>query len=213
MGRFIDLDYPLSDEDKEFLRSRSRGHQIIENERRFPGGVAEAADELERAGQSPESASFDPDERSQATHDVGGGILPGQILDVDTGRVVPLAARTDGFDVASEEGDNFDDDIVEAVFALKNLTELRKGLTDAGVEFAKSDDKEELQNKLIVGLQDQRDALAPAADPNDDPGEFGDPVAEPVAGAPVPPAGTPLTPEELKRAANSASAPEQTPTP
>lgn len=176
MGRLIDLDHPLSDEDKQYLRDRGRAHEIPANERRFGVNGDESPVEGEEAGAPADSATFDTDQRDEAFLDVGGAPLPGQILDADTGRVVPLTARTDeGFDVTSEEGDDFDPTIIAEVEAISNVTELKKRLKDEDIEFSSTDNRDELENKLIIGLQDKRDGKVPESDAPDGGGPLGDP--------------------------------------
>ena len=70
MGRLIDFNGPLSDEDKEYLRSRGRGHEIDANDRQFSEG-GEGAD--------PVNEKYDLEARAAATHDVGGAPLPGTV--------------------------------------------------------------------------------------------------------------------------------------
>lgn len=184
MGKNIDFNQPLSEDDKEFLRSRGRGYQVDDNERRFPGGKAENADPHETAGSDPDSASFDTDVRNQATHDVGGAPLPGQILDIDTGRVVPLQERSSGdggFDIIDPDSgesindpDAFDSDIVEYVEGIQNVPELKKALEKEKIDYTGKTKREELEDALIVGLQDKRHPPKEQPAANDD--EFIDPA-------------------------------------
>ena len=78
MGRVVDFDRPLTDEDKEYLRSRGRGSEIDANERQFAEGAPEGVQK------------YDTEAREAADYDVGGAPLPGRVLDYDTGRVIPL---------------------------------------------------------------------------------------------------------------------------
>lgn len=173
MGKLIDYNVPFTDEVKEYLEARGRGHEIVENERRFPNGDASAADELETAGSDPESASFDPAERQAATHDVGGAALPNTVLSKDTGRVVDFEVRSESdnpdpyvSDPESEpESDedfeaSFDQDIIDDVEAIPNVTAIKKRFEDEKLEFDKGWDKRELQDALIIGLQERRDRAA-----------------------------------------------------
>lgn len=158
MGKLIDFDHPLSDEDKDYLRSRGRAGQIIENERRFGedgnGGTAAENPDLDGPGQA-ESATFDPAERDDTDYDVGGAPLPGKVLDADTGRVIPLEARSE-FPHESENGPEFDADIIDYVESLK-VAELKDVLKKRDVAFKSADDKDELQNHLIESLQEGRE--------------------------------------------------------
>lgn len=183
MGRYIDPNKPFTEDEKEYLRARGRGHQIIENERRFPDGDENAADELETSGHDPESASFDPEARSNADYDVGGAPLPGTVLDVDTGRVVPLSTRSDGaFDYIDPETglpavdpDAFDEDIVESVDSL-TVPELKAALKAEEVDFDAKSKKEDLQDALIIARQDKRNAERAANPPANPDDEFIDPA-------------------------------------
>lgn len=168
MGRYIDPNQPYNEVDKEYLRSRGRGHEIIENERRFGKDGASVPDELESAGQNPESASFDPELR-KGLYDVGGAALPGTILDTDTGRVIPLSDRSEApsnsFDYIDpetgeviEDPDHFDDDIIEDVEAIKNIDELKKRLDNERVDHSDITKRKDLEDALIIALQDKRNA-------------------------------------------------------
>lgn len=142
MGRLVDFDRPLSDEDKEYLRSRGRGGEILANERQFGEGGE---------GESPENPKYDLEARAAATHDVGGALLPGQVLDHDTGRVVPLSEFSDG---SPDEGD-VDDDIVEEIEGL-TVPELKERLDEEGVEYESSAKKADLQDTLAIHMHNQR---------------------------------------------------------
>ncbi|UOW93349.1 hypothetical protein SEA_LABELLE_23 [Mycobacterium phage Labelle] len=88
MGRFVDLNQRLSEEDKAYLRSRGRGYLIPANERRF--GTNEnprEPEEHEQAGQNAISPFYQPEDREAAVYDKGGAPLPGTVLDYNTGRV------------------------------------------------------------------------------------------------------------------------------
>lgn len=89
MSMVLDPNQPWTDEQKAWARDSGRAHLITANERRFPGGVAEAAEDHEAAGDQPVSPVFGTDGaalREAATYDVGGAPLPGSTLDYDTGR-------------------------------------------------------------------------------------------------------------------------------
>ena len=187
MGRFIDPNQPFSETDKEYLRSRGRSDQIIENERRFGADGSKVPDELEQAGQDPESASFDGDERDDLDYDVGGAALPGTVLDTDTGRVIPLKDRseaTGAFDYVDPntgevlpDPDAFDEDIIERVEGLPNVKAVEKELDDLGVDHSDITKRRDLDDALIIALQDKRNAeranAAPAQANSD---EFVDPA-------------------------------------
>ncbi|AVO25996.1 hypothetical protein SEA_THUMB_16 [Mycobacterium phage Thumb] len=167
MGRYIDPNQPYTDEDKKYLRSRGRGAEIIENERRFGEDGKKEPDELERAGYDPESASFDGDDRDEATYDVGGAPLPGTVLDTDTGRVIPLSDRSDtgAFEYVDpntgevvEDPDAFDEDIIEFVEGLPNVDSVKAKLkeVDPNAETSGLSKRREWDDALIIALQDQR---------------------------------------------------------
>jgi HeH/LEM domain len=142
MGRLIDFNAPLSDEDKEYLRNRGRSSEIDANERQFAEG-GEGADAV--------NPKFDTEARAQADYDVGGAPLPGSILDVDTGRVVPRQSLGDG---VPDEGD-VDDDIVDEVEAL-TVPELKQRLDKEKVEYESNAKKADLQDALAIHLHDKR---------------------------------------------------------
>lgn len=96
MGRAIDLDSPLSEEDKAYLRERGRGYLIDGNERRFGKDGTRTPEPWETAGASAQSPFYDNQERDRAVYDKGGAPLPGVVLDYDTGRAYD---REDGVTV------------------------------------------------------------------------------------------------------------------
>lgn len=186
MGRFIDLNSRLSEEDKQYLLDRGRGYLIPANERRF--GTNEEPREPEpheQAGSNALSPFYQPQDRQAAVYDVGGAPLPDATLDYNTGRVVDRdngktieyagPGHTPGaFDlrgVRSEEGfesydvdeqgnpvdDHIDEDIVDFVTEIPNIKSLKKELADRGVEVDSEDKREDLEIKLAVKLQDLRD--------------------------------------------------------
>lgn len=188
MGRKIDLDKPLSEEDKQYLRDRGRHYLIPANERRFGVDGKRQPEEHELAGAAAQSPFYDTDERAKAVYDVGGAPLPGTVLDTDTGRVAdrengvlveptvagpgqqaydPRKYVEEGFGSASDDDDDIDQDIVEYVLALEDddLTavldhyELEAAAEDAREEDGTVTPKRQLDNEtLAVYLQDQRDA-------------------------------------------------------
>lgn len=174
MGRFIDLDSPLSQDDKDYLVRRGRGYLIPANERRFGVDGTQEPAEHEKAGEPISSPFYDADERAAAVYDTGGSPLPGTTLDYDTGRVLDRdngvavepqpAGHTPGAHPSPWPGGEYDeydsdidDDIAEEVTALK-VAELKARLKEEGVEFESSDKKEDLQDKLAIFLQDQRNS-------------------------------------------------------
>lgn len=155
MGRYIDPNKPFSEEDKEFLRSRGRGYQIVENERRFGVDGKGVPEDHEAEGLPPVNEQFSYNSRGQATVDVGGAPI---VLEPDTGRV---AVRENGVYGEGEEipEDSIDDDIVEKVEGM-SVAELKAELEELGVEFDKKSLKEDLQNELANALQDKKDEEA-----------------------------------------------------
>lgn len=188
MGKAIDLDKPLSPEDKQYLRERGRGYLIPANERRFGENGDQKPVEWEGAGAAAVSPFYDNAERDKAVYDVGGAPLPNTVLDVNTGRVLDrengvgveytgpgpapgaynLAAQRDSeyFDSADDE-DDIPDDIVQEVLEYKTENGLKKRLEKEGVQVPDEDPEEtkngldykaQLQNRLAVHLDDQRRA-------------------------------------------------------
>lgn len=177
MGRFIDLQSPLSEEDKEYLRRRGRGYLIPANERRFGEDGKRKPEDHEKAGAPAQSPFYDTQERDKAVYDVGGAPLPGTTLDYDSGRVfdrdngvtveprpaghipgatMPQSVYDNFFDSRDEYDSDIDDDIAEEVTSLK-VDELKKRLDKEKVEYPSGAKKDELQDKLAVALQDKRD--------------------------------------------------------
>ena len=139
MGRAVDFSKPLSDEDREYLESRGRGSEILANDRQFAEGEPEGVQK------------FDTEVRDAADYDVGGAPLPGSVLDVDTGRVIPRSEFTDG---VPDEGD-VDDDIVDEVESL-NVAQLKERLKKEKVEVDSQANKADLQDALAIHLHDKR---------------------------------------------------------
>ena len=176
MGRVIDLNSPLSPEDKQYLIARSRGHLIAANERRF-GPNGDQIREGDVVGQPQQSEFYDNEERENAHYDIGGAPLPGTVLHKDTGRVMDrengvlydytgpghtnsatdIRHNANGFAEHGEE-DDVDDDIVHAVLSIRTMKELREKLSEAGVEIPTGSKREDLENLLAIHLQDERDA-------------------------------------------------------
>lgn len=178
MGRQIDLDQPLSVEDKAYLKGRGRGHLIHANERRFGKDGSKTPAEHEAAGVPSASAFYDNQERERAVYDQGGAPLPGTVLNYDTGRVadrdngqwvepeVPLnspgqfAHRTsqyeEGFTGAPDEGD-VDDDIAEHVQSLSD-EDLDAEAKKLGLEFGEitEENRENAEDAVAIALHDQR---------------------------------------------------------
>jgi len=178
MGRFINLDERLSEEDKDYLRKRGRGYLIPANERRF--GTEEEPIDADEASAAAVSPFYDTTEREKAVYDVGGAPLPGTTLDYNTGRVATrddgvlveytgpghtpgahdLSARREpeGFTSTSDSGDDIDDDIVEHVLTLPNVAAIKEELAQHEVEIPSGAKRDDLENLLAVTLQDERDA-------------------------------------------------------
>lgn len=177
MGRFVDLDSPLSEEDKQYLKSRGRGYLIPANERRFGEDGKRKPEDHEKAGAPAQSIFYDTQERDRAVYDVGGAPLPGTTLDYDAGRAyerdngvlveprgpghIPGATMPQSVYEHFNEGrdeyeSDIDDDIAEEVTSLK-VAELKQRLDKEGVEYASDDKKDDLQDKLAIALQDKRD--------------------------------------------------------
>jgi hypothetical protein len=188
MGKQINLDEPLSVEDREYLKSRGRGYLIPANERRFgtPDDPKEP-DEFD-GGASAQSPFYDSQKRAKAVYDVGGAPLPDVVLDYNTGRVADrdngvlveftgpghtpgaadLRGRREPEGFASYEvdengnpvDDEIDDDIVQKVLEIPNVATLKKELDKKKVSYDKDAKREELENRLAIALQDERDASA-----------------------------------------------------
>lgn len=174
MGRFVDLDSPLSEEDKQYLRDRGRSYLIPANERRFGEDGKRKPEPHEQAGAPAQSPFYDTQERDRAVYDTGGAPLPGATLDYNTGRaydrdngvlVEPRPAGhtpgaypvPEGFFAERDEYDSdIDEDIAEEVTSLK-VDELKARLDKAKVEYPSDDKKADLQDKLAIHLQDKRD--------------------------------------------------------
>jgi hypothetical protein len=175
MGRFVDLDSPLSEEDKEYLRSRGRGYLIIGNERRFGEDGKRKPEPHELAGAPAQSIFYDTQERDRAVYDTGGAPLPNTTLDYNTGRVLdrengilvepvhaghtpgayPAESVQEFFADRDEDGSDIDEDIAEEVTSLK-VAELKERLEEEGVDFEPGMKKDQLQDILAIHLQDQR---------------------------------------------------------
>jgi hypothetical protein len=177
MGKQIDHNHRYTEEEREYLRSRGRGHMLIVNERRF-GTEDNPTDEPEGP---VESKFYDDSVRQQAVYDVGGAPLPNTTLDYNTGRVmdrnngqlleytgpghtpgaydlrVDGRREPEGFDSYSDDDDAIDEDIVQEVLNVPNKAGLKKRLSELGQEVDSSASREDLENQLAVALQDERD--------------------------------------------------------
>jgi hypothetical protein len=185
MGRFIDLNSPLSQVDIDYLKSRGRTYLLDANFRRFGTPDEPRTPEAHEAvvGSPAQSPFYQSDERNAAVYDKGGVPLPGATLDYDTGRAYdrengvtadatllefnpvghtsgahpsPYTGDDSGFSSTSDGDDDIDDDIVEEIQAIPNKTELKKRLDKEGVEYEASGSREELEDALAIHLQDQR---------------------------------------------------------
>jgi hypothetical protein len=176
MGKQIDHDHRYTEDEKEYLRSRGRGYLIAVNERKY--GTEDDPTDTPEGPQ--ESITYDDANRQKAVYDVGGAPLPGTTLDHNTGRVMDrdngqlleytgpghtpgaydLRGRREpeGFDSRSDAGDDIDEDIVEEVLGISNKEEVKKRLKKEKVEFSSDDDRDTLNERLAIALQDKRDA-------------------------------------------------------
>lgn len=215
MGRTVDLNKPLSAEDRQYLIERGRDYLIPANVRRFgtPENPREP-DEHEREGSNALSPFYQDSQRQAAVYDVGGAPLPNTTLDYNTGRVADrvngetveftgpghtpgafdLTPQRDagygGFDDGSdgvdldEHGnpidDNIDDDIVDYVTSIPNITELIRQLTElkpiaaeygVNVEWRGDDKRDDLEIKLGVAIDDLRDKGIDVLAGNEEDGE------------------------------------------
>lgn len=190
MGRFIDLDQPLSKEDREYLISRGRGYLLHANERRFgtPDEPREPEDH-EQLGAPAQSPFYDTQERDKAVYDVGGAPLPGTVLDHDTGRVYDrengvelvepqfgtpspgLYANdnpkggpdNEGFGSTAAEGDDIDEDIVNEVEAL-GIRDVEARLKEEGIEVPEHED---ISGLNVDELKDRLNELNKGFNPDD----------------------------------------------
>lgn len=174
MGRQIDLNQPLSEEDVTYLISRGRRHQLHANFRRFgPPGNHHEPVEGEEAGQTPGSVFYDEDERAKAVYDTGGGHLPGTTLDYDTGRafdrengvtVQPahaghtpgaFASRYDFVQGRDDDDADIDEDIAAHVTSL-SITDLEKELKERELGVPEHRDISDLNvDELVQELHDR----------------------------------------------------------
>lgn len=197
MGRFVDLNSPLSQEDIDYLKGRGRGYLLEANFRRFgtPDEPREPEAHEAVVGSPAQSPFYQSEERAAAVYDKGGVPLPGTTLDYDTGRAYdrengvtadatllefnpvghtsgahpsPFVHEEGGFTSRSDDGDDIDDDIVEKVQSYKNVTELKKALKADGVDYSSDDSRENLEDKLAVFLQDKRDGVLVTSDDSGD---------------------------------------------
>lgn len=177
MGRQINLDAPLSQEDKDYLRGRGRAYLIPANERRFGVDGTRVPDAHEQVGAPSQTPFYSPEHQQRAVYDVGGAPLPGAVLDYDTGRAAdrdngvlveytgpghtPGAydpgknVEPEGFESQGE--DDIDDDIVGFVTGLKTKSDVQKRLTDLGVGYESDANRHRLDEQLAIALQDLRD--------------------------------------------------------
>lgn len=173
MGRQVNLDQPLSEVDKAYLRERGRGYLIPANERRFGVDGTRVPDAHEAVGAPSQTPFYSSDAQQRAVYDQGGAPLPGAVLDYDTGRVAdrvngvlaeftgpghtPGAHTVEGFSSTSDDGDDIDDDIVSFVTGLKTKADVQKKLTDIGAAFEDGSNRQRLDEVLAIALQDLRD--------------------------------------------------------
>lgn len=170
MGRFINPDQKMSDDDKAFLRGRAREDEVIENERRFPDDAEPAAHEAD--GYMPTKVGYDYEKQAAKIEDAGG-IMIERIPTDDEGRpmveeygYVNAIVKDDGDDdddepqspaePADADGDDLDDDILDKVLEM-NVEELKTELEKRKAHV--SGNKDELVDRLANLMQDERDAL------------------------------------------------------
>jgi hypothetical protein len=180
MGRQVDLNKPLSQEDKNYLVERGRGYLIATNERRFGVDGTRVPEPHEALGAPSQTPFYSTPTQQFAVYDKGGAPLPGTVLDYDTGRLAdrengllveysgpghtPGAynldetfVREEGFD-SQPDDDDIDDDIVKFVTGLKTKGDVQKKLTDIGKSFETDANRGQLDENLAIALQDLRDA-------------------------------------------------------
>jgi hypothetical protein len=189
MSLVLDPNRPWTDEEKQWARTSGRGHLIVANERRFPDGKASKASKNEKAGSPPESVQFGPEGtfvREAAVYDVGGAALPGTTLSYDNGRAMQFDAEgngitvepnppvnapgayapfvePEGFTSTPEGGDDIDEDIVDFVLGLETKADVQKELKKRKVSFSSGDNRDDLNDKLAVAMQDEKHPEAAAA--------------------------------------------------
>lgn len=174
MGRYINPDKRMSDEDKAFLRGRAREDEVIENERRFPAESDPAPHEAD--GYMPTKVGYDYEKQAQKVEDAGG-LQVERIPTDEQGR--PMVAeygyvegiiRTDDLppededddepqspaEPADADGDDLDDDILDKVLEM-TVDEMKTELERLNEK--KSGNRDELIDRLANALQDERDKL------------------------------------------------------
>lgn len=183
MGIQIDHNKPYSEADKAYLRQRGRGYLIPANERRFGVDGTRVPDPHESADASSVTPFYSGEAQDRAVYDIGGAPLPGAVLDYDTGRVadrdngvlveyagpghtpgahdLSKVVEPEGFSSSSDDDDDIDDDIVQYVTAFKTKAEIQAKLTDLGVGFDAASNRQRLDEKLAIALQDLRDSGQP----------------------------------------------------
>lgn len=179
MGRQINLDQPLSEVDKGYLRERGRGYLIAANERRFGVDGTREPEEHEQVGAPSQTPFYSSDTQQMAVYDKGGAPLPGVVLDYDTGRVadrengvlleytgpghtpgahsISEVFEPEGFASSSDDEDDIDDDIVNFVTAIKTKGDVQKRLGDLNIKFETDSNRQRLDEILAIALQDLRD--------------------------------------------------------
>lgn len=187
MGRYINPDERMSDEDKEFLRLRSRGDEVIENERRFPDEAEPAPHEAD--GYMPTKVGYDYEKQAAKVEDAGGlqveriptdnegrpmvaeyGYVEGiihtdDLPDEDDEVEVELPTEPEDEPEPVEEetpepADSDDDDLDDDILERvidMNVDEMKTELERLGEE--KSGNRDELIDRLANALQDERDKL------------------------------------------------------
>jgi hypothetical protein len=179
MGRQINLDQPLSEVDKGYLRERGRGYLIEANERRFGVDGTRVPEPHEQVGAPSQTPFYSSETQQMAVYDKGGAPLPGTVLDYDTGRVadrengllleytgpghtpgghdISQHFEPEGFSSSSDDEDDIDDDIVAFVTGLKTKADVQNKLTASNVPFESDANRQRLDELLAIALQDMRD--------------------------------------------------------
>jgi hypothetical protein len=134
MGRQIDFDKPLSDENKAWLRDRSRGYEVDDNERRF-------SDDPD-APVVPDT-DWTPSNRMAAEPFDEPGANP---------RQVPFPVGVDGEHVDRSAG-GYDDQTEEVAVEDLNVEELKAELHERDLPVGGN--KEELVKRLKKALKDE----------------------------------------------------------
>lgn len=172
MGRFVDLNAPLSQEDIDYLKGRGRSYLLAANFRRFGTPDEPREPEAHEAviGSPAQSPFYSSPDRDAAVYDVGGAPLPNTTLDYNSGRVFdrengvttlefnpishtagahPSQFQEGDFNVADE--DHIDDDIVNHITELDD-DGLDKELEENGLKLPEK--PESVKSKNVDELKE-----------------------------------------------------------